>query len=307
MFRSEFEETLTKTDELLAKHDGPFFYGNEFTAADCCWAPFLERYSFQLPILHRGLNPRDASRWPHLAAWFDHMETSEVTGFYPSRVQGDRESWEKVLFMSGYGNDGNVPSESGSTSQSTTQPAINPSASASASTSVDPRTRDLNVFARYSREPTAVVSAETPSEEAAVRMIRNRAAIVADILREAGRGSSGSDSDSGMASDCRGLSSDDIDRALRFVVASLLPSAAGTGVGTSLSAEDTADESVTDESVTPTLLPAADRIDDDRLLHHAQQVTSYFIARMCIPRDMGVLPARSIRDLHLRLQSSNII
>ena len=27
VFRSEFEDTLTKTDELLGKHDGPFFFG----------------------------------------------------------------------------------------------------------------------------------------------------------------------------------------------------------------------------------------------------------------------------------------
>ena len=46
VFRSEFEATLIKTDELLGTYDsGPFFYGEKFTAVDCCWAPFLERYA----------------------------------------------------------------------------------------------------------------------------------------------------------------------------------------------------------------------------------------------------------------------
>ena len=42
--RKEFEDTLDKTEAVLSMHDGPFFYGREFTAADCVFAPFLERY-----------------------------------------------------------------------------------------------------------------------------------------------------------------------------------------------------------------------------------------------------------------------
>lgn len=32
----------------------------QISAADCAWAPFLERYAAQLPLLHSGLRPYDA-------------------------------------------------------------------------------------------------------------------------------------------------------------------------------------------------------------------------------------------------------
>eukprot|EP00964_Phaeocystis_antarctica_P112789 scaffold76899_cov84-Phaeocystis_antarctica.AAC.1 len=70
---------------LLEAAGGPFFAGASFSAADVAWAPFLERcaaplswYAAQLPCLHKGLVPRDPSRWPCLAAWCDAM------GPYPS-------------------------------------------------------------------------------------------------------------------------------------------------------------------------------------------------------------------------------
>lgn len=71
-----------QTDELLGQTatDGPFFAGAQFTAADIAWAPFLERYAHQLPALHEGLVPRDASKYPSLAAWYEAME-SQVSLF----------------------------------------------------------------------------------------------------------------------------------------------------------------------------------------------------------------------------------
>ena len=52
--RRDFEATLEKTDALLGERGGPFFVGESPTAPDVCWAPFLERYAAQLPLLHDG-------------------------------------------------------------------------------------------------------------------------------------------------------------------------------------------------------------------------------------------------------------
>jgi len=102
--RSAFESTLDATEALLEAAGGPFFAGASFSAADVAWAPFLERYAAQLPCLHKGLVPRDPSRWPCLAAWYDAMEARVPA--YACRVRGDAASWRKVLSMAGFGNAG---------------------------------------------------------------------------------------------------------------------------------------------------------------------------------------------------------
>ena len=76
--RRDFEATLEKTDALLGERGGPFFAGENPTAPDVCWAPFLERYAAQLPLLHDGLRPRDATRYPRLSQWYDAMESTTV-------------------------------------------------------------------------------------------------------------------------------------------------------------------------------------------------------------------------------------
>ena len=76
--RRDFESTLEKTDALLGECGGPFFAGESPTAPDVCWAPFLERYAAQLPLLHDGLRPRDATRYPNLSSWYDSMESTTV-------------------------------------------------------------------------------------------------------------------------------------------------------------------------------------------------------------------------------------
>ena len=67
--------------QVLSTHRGPFFCGSSLSAADVSWCPFLERYAAQLPCLHEGLLPRDASRWPRLAEWYEAMdEVREAAG-----------------------------------------------------------------------------------------------------------------------------------------------------------------------------------------------------------------------------------
>lgn len=102
LWKSTFEKTLAETDALLSEnHQGPFFAGDTLTAADIAWVPFLERYRYQLPCLHAGLEPNDASTYPHLAAWYQAMDQVPA---YASRLKGDASSWRKVLTMAGFGN-----------------------------------------------------------------------------------------------------------------------------------------------------------------------------------------------------------
>lgn len=104
---ADFEASLREMDrQLAAASGGPFLMGADFGLADAAWAPFLERYAVQLPLLHEGLCPRDGSRWPALAAWYHAMEES-VPG-YAARVQGDALSWAAVLAVAGYGNAGDA-------------------------------------------------------------------------------------------------------------------------------------------------------------------------------------------------------
>ncbi|KAH8054291.1 glutathione S-transferase [Aureococcus anophagefferens] len=99
VFRAAFEETLEKTDALLEERGGPFFAGADLSAADVAWAPFLERYAAQLPLLHDGLRPRDASKYPSLARcafddeiatrgaaiWDDYAATRDYVASTPAR------------------------------------------------------------------------------------------------------------------------------------------------------------------------------------------------------------------------------
>jgi len=106
LWKSTLEETLRQTDELLSESEGGFFCGPTITAADVAWAPFLERYRYQLPCLHKGLIPDDDRVYPHLAAWYRVMDNVPA---YACRVKGDASSWRKVLTMAGFGNSGVPP------------------------------------------------------------------------------------------------------------------------------------------------------------------------------------------------------
>lgn len=108
IWKSTFEETLQKANDKLFQGDGPFMAGKSApTAADIAYAPFLERYRYQLPCLHPGLDPTDASKYPALSKWYHAMDQIPV---YACRIKGDASSWRKVLTMAGFGNAGLPPS-----------------------------------------------------------------------------------------------------------------------------------------------------------------------------------------------------
>uniref|UniRef100_A0A7S2YQB5 GST C-terminal domain-containing protein n=1 Tax=Entomoneis paludosa TaxID=265537 RepID=A0A7S2YQB5_9STRA len=96
LHRSAFEKFLDQAESLLSNYDGPFFCGQELSAADVVWAPLLERYSVQLPCLHDQLVPRHANLRPRLYQWYQAMDTVPA---YACRVRGDGPSWRRVLFV----------------------------------------------------------------------------------------------------------------------------------------------------------------------------------------------------------------
>lgn len=177
LWKSTFEETLQKTDDLLGKTQGPFFCGNDVTGADIAWAPFLERYRYQLPCLHQGLQPDDASSYPHLSAWYQAMNTQLPA--YACRVQGDASSWRKVLTMAGFGNAGLPPNIAGNMEELVL--AEQQAAASQATTMIVPE-----IWKQYAASRPYV--AESPQKEAALIMTRNRERILADALKRGGDG-----------------------------------------------------------------------------------------------------------------------
>ncbi|KAL9186587.1 hypothetical protein ACHAXT_005825 [Thalassiosira profunda] len=200
LWKSEFESVLSKTDELLASSDGPFFCGDAFTAADIAWAPFLERYSAQLPCLHEGLTPRDAAKYPHLNDWYTAMETQVPA--YACRVRGNPSSWRKVLTMAGYGNAGVPPA--------VVDRMADLGIEESRPQTEEERARDQALWDDY--RSTRPHLAKSPSAEAGRVLLGNREAIVTDTLKRAD-----SLEDSGLPLDEEGL-----DGAMRALTAMLI-------------------------------------------------------------------------------------
>jgi glutathione S-transferase len=135
------------------------------------WAPFLERYRYQLPCLHEGLQPYNVKEYTNLAAWYDAMDQIPS---YACRVKGDASSWRKVLSMAGFGNAG-VPVQIGTNmDEIARQEAVNAESKI-----------DQGLWKDYSSSRPYL--AATPEAEAASMMTRNREAISVDILKRAGR------------------------------------------------------------------------------------------------------------------------
>lgn len=170
LWKSTFEETLEQTNELLGQGAGPFLGGSDIvTAADIAWAPFLERYRYQLPCLHRGLQPDNPEVYPNLAAWYKAMEDGVPA--YACRVKGDASSWRKVLSMAGFGNSF-TPPQIVSNMDERTQLEFETAASCI----------QQDVWERYSTDRPNVAS--TPGAEAALIMTRNRNRILKDIQKQ---------------------------------------------------------------------------------------------------------------------------
>lgn len=165
-----FQDTLHGTDDLLGQTEGPFFCGGALSAADVTWAPFLERYRYQLPCLHEGLQPYNAKEYPNLAAWYDAMDRIPA---YACRVKGDASSWRKVLSMAGFGNAGVPPQIGANMDEMAREEAVNAVS-----------TIDQGLWTEYSSSRPYL--AATPEAEAASIMTRNREAISADVLKRAG-------------------------------------------------------------------------------------------------------------------------
>ena len=169
LWERTFEETLRKTDELLSDDpNGPFFCGSNLTAADIAWAPFLERYRYQLPCLHDGLDPADGTVYPNLAKWYLSMDKIPE---YACRVKGDASSWRKVLTLAGFGNSG-VPPQI----QSNMDNLLLKEETAAR------ECIDVDLWQAYAKERPYVQS--SPRKEAAAIMTRNRDAIVQDIVKQ---------------------------------------------------------------------------------------------------------------------------
>jgi len=252
LWKSTFEKTLLGVDELLAKgkssnsDGGPFFCGNsEVTAADIAWAPFLERYRYQLPCLHSGLRPDDATKYPNLAAWYDAMDTQVAA--YACRVKGDASSWRKVLTMAGFGNSGVPPDIEGNMDELA-------DAEAMAVESI----MNLELWRQYASSRPYV--ADTPHAEAALTIARNRSPICNDVVKRAS-------SYKGRWPDLP-ETEQDVDRALRGLVSSLLGSEAeGESEAGAIGA-----------------------------------MASFLDHRMCVPRDMGAMPAACIKAAARKLK-----
>jgi glutathione S-transferase len=94
---SDHMVSLEETDEVMEEYfTGPFLCGNQITAADIVWAPFLDRYAAQLPMIYEGdpLTPR-SSEYETLKEWYEAMESQIPC--YACRVMGDKQSWQRVL------------------------------------------------------------------------------------------------------------------------------------------------------------------------------------------------------------------
>ena len=162
-------------ENLLSGGDdnSPFFGGHKtITAADICYAPFLERYRYQLPCLHRGLDPTDAKQYPNLSRWYKAMDNVPA---YACRVKGDAGSWRKVLTMAGFGNAGLPPNIS-----ETMEERMIKEEELEAKSCINQKIWD------EFRSTACYPVPKSPYIDAATIMIRNHKAIVKDTTKRLG-------------------------------------------------------------------------------------------------------------------------
>jgi glutathione S-transferase len=232
---SDHMVTLEETDEVLEEYfQGPFLCGAHLTAADIVWAPFLERYAAQLPLIYAGgdLTPR-GSEYGTLKKWYEAME--ELVPPYSCRVMGDTISWERLL-QKGVETKQTPDVElllSSSRGKKSIFPINRPKFNADA------------VWKAYaSTRPHVAVSREL---ECVSFHVRNRDAILEQAAKV-----------------LTNMSQEELDQALREVLTTLLEGGSSSVTGLSGNARD---------------------------------ITAFLDERLCVPRDMGVLPATTLRTL----------
>lgn len=91
----KFQVSLEEVDEVLEEYDdGPYIAGRDITAADIYWAPYLERFAAQLPLLYEGLKPR-SQEYEAIKEWYDAMD--QQIPCYSCKIKGRVETWQHVL------------------------------------------------------------------------------------------------------------------------------------------------------------------------------------------------------------------
>ena len=263
--KGEIVQTFDRLEKLLAKHPaGPFFMGAQFTAVECCWAPFLERYTVQVPLLHEGIDLTDASRWPLLNKWFQGMH--EQVSTYLPRVKGDSHTWSYALAEA--------------VDDARRYPGLR------ALMKGDQRhvaaelevldAGDGSVWDEYCKARPGV--AATPALEAAARVLRNHEAIKEDAL-------------AGCAT--QGVTIALVDKVLRCLVVLLtseyMADPCSQCKSTLLLAEA---QTLCVENISPEEGPLA------------ADVARFLAGRLCVPRDMGSLPAAHFRACLALLRDS---
>ena len=233
--------TLEETDEVMEEYyQGPFLCGAQITAADIVWAPFLERYAAQLPLVYESdnddLTPR-SSEYETLKEWYEAME--ERVSVYSCRVMGDKTTWERLL-------------QKGVDQKLTPDVKLQPCSPRGTTAAIPTKRRSFNaaaVWSDYARTRPYVAS--SPEMECAAYYIRNRDRVIANA-----------------AAVIPSMQEEEVASALREVLAAILE-IGGDG----------------DISVT------------NSLSGNARELVSYLDETLSVPRDMGALPAASLRTL----------
>jgi len=71
-----FEKVVTTVENQLIS-TGPYMLGKEFTIAEIVFIPYIERMNASL-YFYKGYTLRDNVKFPHLAEWFDAIESQET-------------------------------------------------------------------------------------------------------------------------------------------------------------------------------------------------------------------------------------
>ena len=98
VIRSSHCVSIEEVDEMQEEYYlGNYLCGKDVTATDMIWAPYLERYAIQLPLLFpndKRCNPR-SSTYEEVAKWYTTMERQLPA--YSCCVQGDERHWRRCL------------------------------------------------------------------------------------------------------------------------------------------------------------------------------------------------------------------